>query len=203
MKTGILATYYGLTEASRSTFMIFAKPGKETSVGKPPEGIAIKIENKVLDELKVGEILIKGKNVIKNYWNDSEADKNIVDGWLRTGDLGHKDTEGYLYLDGRMDYVINIAGEKVVPEEVEEVVRVLIDVEDVVAVGTKNEMYGEIIKMFVKKSPNSKITKSDILSHCIKNLESFKVPREIEFVDDFPRNEFGKIERYRLSEKNE
>ena len=203
LKTGILATYYGLTEASRSTFMIFAKPGKETSVGKPPEGIVIKIENKVLDERKVGEILIKGKNVIKNYWNNSEADKNIVDGWLRTGDLGHKDAEGYLYLDGRMDYVINIAGEKVVPEEVEEVVRVLIDVEDVVAVGTKNEMYGEIIKMFVKKSPNSKITKSDILSHCIKNLESFKVPREIEFVDDFPRNEFGKIERYRLSEKNE
>ena len=69
-----LATYYGLTEASRSTFMIFAKPGKETSVGKPPEGIVIKIENKVSDELKVGEILIKGKNVIKNYWYDSEAD---------------------------------------------------------------------------------------------------------------------------------
>ena len=203
LKTGILATYYGLTEASRSTFMIFAKPGKETSVGKPPEGIVIKIENKVLDERKVGEILIKGKNVIKNYWNNSEADKNIVDGWLRTGDLGHKDAEGYLYLDGRMDYVINIVGEKVVPEEVEEVVRVLIDVEDVVAVGTKNEMYGEIMKMFVKKSPNSKITKSDILSYCIKNLESFKVPREIEFVDDFPQNEFGKIERYRLSEKNE
>ena len=57
--------------------------------------------------------------------------------------------------------------------------------------------------MFVKKSPNSKITKSDILSYCIKNLESFKVPREIEFVNDFPQNEFGKIERYRLSEKNE
>ena len=203
LKTGILATYYGLTEASRSTFMIFAKPGKETSVGKPPEGITIKIENKFSDELQVGEILIKGKNVIKNYWNDSEADKNIVDGWLRTGDLGHKDTEGYLYLDGRTDYIINIAGEKVVPEEVEEVVRVLIDVEDVVAIGTKNEMYGEIVKMFVKKSPNSKITKSNILSHCIKNLESFKVPREIEFVDDFPQNEFGKIERYRLSEKNE
>ena len=198
LKKGNLATYYGLTEASRSTFMIFDKLGKETSVGKPSNGIQIKIKNESLNELETGEILIKGENVIKNYWKNLDADKKIFNDWLQTGDLGHKDSEGYLYLDGRIDDVINIAGEKVVPDDIETIVRVLIDVEDVVVVGMKNEMYGEMIKMFVKKSTNSKITKSEILGYCIKHLESHKIPRQIEFLDDFPRNEFGKIERFKL-----
>jgi long-chain acyl-CoA synthetase len=198
LKNGFLATYYGLTEASRSTFMIFDKLGRETSVGKPYNDIMIKIQNESLNELETGQILIKGNNVIKNYWNNLEADKKIVDNWLQTGDLGHKDSEGYLYLDGRMDYVINVAGEKIIPDDIEKVVKVLTDVEDVVAIGIKNEMYGEIIKLFVKKSVGSKITKLEILSQCIKNLESYKVPREIEFLDDFPRNEFGKIQRINL-----
>ena len=198
LKNGFLATYYGLTEASRSTFMIFDKLGRETSVGKPYNDIMIKIENESLNELETGQILIKGNNVIKNYWNNLEADKKIVDDWLQTGDLGHKDSEGYLYLDGRMDYVINVAGEKIMPDDIEKVVKVLTDVEDVVAIGIKNEMYGEIIKLFVKKSVDSTITKLEILSQCIKNLESYKVPREIEFLDDFPMNEFGKIQRVNL-----
>jgi len=198
LKNGFLATYYGLTEASRSTFMIFDKLGRETSVGKPYNDVMIKIQNESLNELETGQILIKGDNVIKNYWNNLEADKRIVDYWLQTGDLGHKDSEGYLYLDGRIDHVINVAGEKIIPNDVETVVKVLTDVEDVVAIGIKNEMYGEIIKLFVKKSLHSKITKFEILSQCIKNLESHKVPREIEFVDDFPKNEFGKIQRFKL-----
>ena len=197
LKNGKLATYYGLTEASRSTFMVFDQLGKEESVGKPPVGITIRIKNESENELDVGEILIHGDNVIKNYWKNEPEDK-IVDGWLHTGDIGHKDEDGYLYLDGRLDGLINIAGEKVVAEEIEKVVRVLTGVEDIVVVGMKNEMYGQVIKAFIKKSNNSEITKSEILTHCIKNLEAFKVPREIEFVKDLPRNEFGKIQRFRL-----
>ena len=83
------------------------------------------------------------------------------------------------------------------PADIEKVVKVLTGVEDVLAIGMKNEMYGEVIKIFVKKSINAKITKSEILSHCIKNLESFKVPREIEFVNDFSSNEFGKMKHFR------
>lgn len=197
LKNGKLATYYGLTEASRSTFMVFDQLGKEESVGKPPDGITIRIKNESENELDVGEILIHGNNVIKNYWKNEPEDK-IIDGWLHTGDIGHKDADGYLYLDGRLDGLINIAGEKVMAEEIEKVVRVLTGVEDIVAVGMKNEMYGQVIKAFIKKSINSEITKSEILTHCIKNLEAFKVPREIEFVKDLPRNEFGKIQRFRL-----
>ena len=198
LKNGKLATYYGLTEASRSTFMVFDRVGREDSVGKPPLGIKIKIKNDSDNELKVGEILIKGKNVIKNYWINDEANKKIINGWISTGDLGHKDIEDYLYLDGRLDDLMNIAGEKVIPSDIEEVVKVLTGVEDVLVVGVKNEMYGQIIKVFIKKSLDSEITKSKILSHCIKNLESFKVPREIEFVKEIPHDEFGKIQRFRM-----
>jgi long-chain acyl-CoA synthetase len=197
LKNGKIATYYGLTEASRSTFMIFDQLGREESVGKPPHGIEIRIKSESSNELESGEILIKGKNVINHYWKNEQEDK-IIDGWIHTGDIGHKDADGYLYLDGRLDGLINIAGEKVMAEEIEKVVRVLTGVEDIVVVGMKNEMFGQIIKAFVKKSINNEITKSEILSYCIKNLESFKVPREIEFIKDFPRNEFGKIQRFRL-----
>ena len=200
LKNGKLATYYGLTEASRSTFMVFDGLGKENSVGISPEGIEIKIQNDSSNELESGEILIKGKNVITKYWNNVQADENIIDNWLRTGDLGHKDSDGYLYLDGRLDNLINTAGEKVLPEDIEKVVKVLTGIDDVIAVGVKNEMFGQVVKIFVQKSFYSKITKSDILTHCIKNLERFKVPREIEFVENFSRNEFGKIQRFKLQQ---
>ena len=200
LKNGKLVTYYGLTEASRSTFMVFDRLGKENSVGISPEGIEIKIQNDSSNELESGEILIKGKNVITKYWNNVQADENIIDNWLRTGDLGHKDSDGYLYLDGRLDNLINTAGEKVLPEDIEKVVKVLTGIDDVIAVGVKNEMFGQVVKIFVQKSFYSKITKSDILTHCIKNLERFKVPREIEFVENFSRNEFGKIQRFKLQQ---
>ena len=193
-----LVTYYGLTEASRSTFMIFDIPGKENSVGLPPKDVEIEINNDTKNPLDVGEILIKGPNVISNYWNNSKADELIKNSWLHTGDLGHKDSDGYLYLDGRTDYLINIAGEKIIPEDIEKVVKVLSGVEEAVAIGVKNEMFGHVIKLFVKKTNDSKIEKSEIISHCIKNLERYMVPREIQFVNDFPRNTFGKIERFSL-----
>lgn len=198
LKKGKLATYYGLTEASRSTFMIFDSTGKETSVGLPAPGIQIKLVDENGRETSAGEIWIKGPNVIKNYWNDEISDNDIVEGWLKTGDLGHLDNDGHLYLKGRIDDVINIAGDKVNPLEVERVVKILADIEDVVAIGIKHETFGQVVKLFVKKITNSSITKSDIMAHCIKNLERYKVPINIEFVDDFPRTEYGKIKRFML-----
>jgi len=197
LKSGKLATYYGLTEASRSTFMIFNVDGKESSVGMPAPGVQIKLVDQANNEVKDGEIWIKGPNVIKRYWHEA-PDSNPKDGWLRTGDLGYFDGDGYLYLKGRVDDVINVAGEKVNPLDVERVVKLLADIEEVVAVGTKHETFGQVVKLFVKKITNSSITKSDIISHCIKNLERYKVPVHIEFVDDFPKTEYGKIKRFML-----
>ena len=198
LKRGKLATYYGLTEASRSTFMIFDSAGKESSVGTPAPGVQIKLVDENNHETNDGQIWIKGSNVIKNYWHDEIFDNGIVDGWLKTGDLGYFDNDRYLYLKGRVDDVINVAGEKVNPLEVERIVKLLVDIEEAVAIGIKHESFGQTVKLFVKKITDSPITKSDIIGHCIKNLERYKVPTHIEFVDDFPRTEYGKIKRFML-----
>jgi len=191
LKNGNLATYYGLTEASRSTFMIFQEDSlKDDSVGKPASGVSIKIDD--------DEILIKGKNVISKYWKNENADKNIVDGWLRTGDTGFLDNENYLFLKGRKDDIINIGGEKVIPLEIEEVVKQIPEVTDVVAFGIKNEIFGQVIKLHVVKSNESDLDKSKILIHCIKNLEKFKIPAKIDFVEEIPKTSYGKVKRFML-----
>jgi len=196
LKIGKVATYYGLTEASRSTFMIFDGDDNIESVGKPSDGISLKLVSNN-NESTVGEVWIKGRNVIGNYWSDEHTKENLVDGWLKTGDLGRIDN-GYLYILGRVDDLINISGEKVYPQEIERVVKVLTGIDDVIAVPMKHEVFGEVVKLFVKKSMESNISKTDILTHCIKNLERFKVPAKIEFVEDFPRTDYGKIKRFML-----
>ena len=196
LNDGKVATYYGLTEASRSTFMLFDNNEKIESVGKPSDGISLKLVSSN-DESLIGEIWIKGKNVIEKYWNE-EYKENFTDGWLKTGDLGRVDDDGYLYILGRVDELINISGEKVYPQEIERAVKVLSGIDDAVAVPMKHEVFGEVVKLFVKKSIKSDVSKTDILTHCIKNLERFKVPAKIEFVEDFPRTNYGKIKRFML-----
>ena len=197
LKTGVVATYYGLTEASRSTFMIFNDDKKIESVGKPSDGIKIKIHKK--DDDDAGEIWIYGPNVLDNYWK-KEYSENKSDDWLKTGDLGKFDDDGFLYILGRVDDLINISGEKVYPQEIERIVKVLSGIDEVVAIPMKHKSFGEVVKLFVKKSVNSEISSSDILTHCIKNMERFKVPAKIEFVEDFLRTDYGKIKRFMLKE---
>jgi len=199
LKNGHLATYYGLTEASRSTFMIFEKNNeREESVGRVAPEIEIKIVSKDNDNLGMGEIWIKGNNVIKKYWNNTEADKNIVDRWLQTGDIGYFDKENYLFLKGRNDDIINIGGEKIVPREIEEVVMQIAGVEEVAAFGIKHEIFGQVIKLNVVKAKDSDLDKFVILTHCLKNLEKFKVPSKIDFVESIPKTDYGKVKRFML-----
>lgn len=199
LKNGKLSTYYGLTEASRSTFMTFTKNLERTnSVGIAAPGVEIKILNDENENMNEGEIWIKGKNVIKKYWLNKNADKNIVDGWIRTGDFGYFDEKKYLFLRGRKDDLINIGGEKVFPEEVEDVVRHIVGVKDVVAFGVNHDIFGQVIKIHVIKEKNTDVDKSKILVHCMKNLEKFKVPSKIEFVENIPRTDYGKVKRFML-----
>ena len=198
ISNGCLATYYGLTEASRSTFMIFDKvTSYDESVGQPAPGIKIKIVNDS-QKSKPGEIWIKGDNVIKKYWENTQADENLIDGWLKTGDLGYIDDSGYLYLLGRSDDVINIGGEKVMPDEIENVVKQIIGVENVTAFGIHHEIFGQVIKLHVIKSINSDLDKSTIINYCIKNLEKFKIPSKIDFVTNIPQTDYGKVKRFML-----
>lgn len=197
---GNLATYYGLTEASRSTFMIFDKNSShDESVGKPTLGIEIKIVNDNSNKSNVGEIWIKGQNVISKYWNNPTADEKLIDGWLKTGDLGYFDDDGYLYLTGRVDDLINIGGEKVMPEEIESVVKQIPGIENVAAFGIEHEIFGQVVKLHVIKSPDSSLDKSAILKFCINHLERYKVPTKIDFVTNIPHTEYGKVKRFMLN----
>ena len=196
-----LSTYYGLTEASRSTFMIFNEnKNKFESVGKVAPNVKIKIVRDN-NESKSGEIWIKGKNVITNYWNSKFSEKFSND-WLKTGDLGFFDLDGFLYLTGRLDDVINIGGEKVNPTEIENLVKKMEVIEEVIAVGVDHKLFGQAVKLLVKTSQNQKMQSLTIINHCKKNLERYKVPIEVEFVSNFPKNEYGKIIRRLITDNN-
>ena len=196
---GNLATYYGLTEASRSTFMIFDdESSHDESVGKPAPKIQIKIVYEDSDNSNSGEIWIKGKNVISKYWNNLSADKKIIDGWLKTGDLGYFDDDGYLYLTGRTDEMINVGGEKVMPEEIENIIKQIPGVENVAAFGINHDFFGQVVKVNIIKSQNSILDKSTILKFCMKNLERHKIPTKIDFVTKIPQTEYGKVKRFML-----
>jgi long-chain acyl-CoA synthetase len=199
LKTGKISTYYGLTEASRSSFMVFdGEVGKYNSVGQPAPDVQIKIEGDDLDGN--GEICIKGQNVINNYWKNKEMDGNIENGWLRTSDIGHFDKDGFLYLDGRIDDMINVSGEKVNPSEIEMIVNEIGGIEESIAIGIPHETFGQVVKLFAKKTNESKIQESEVIAYCIKRLERYKVPVNIRFIDEFPRTEYGKIKRYELKD---
>ena len=112
--------------------------------------------------------------------------------------MGYLDDDGYLFLKGRNDEVINVGGEKIIPHDIEQVVRQIPGVEDSAAFGIPHEVFGQTIKLVVKKSENSDLGKLVILTHCMKNLEKFKIPSKIEFVDSIPKNEYGKVKRSML-----
>ena len=200
LKMGKISTYYGLTEASRSSFMIFDKElEKYNSVGRAAPDVQIKIDYN--DDLeKNGEIYIKGENVIDNYWKDEEMDRNIENGWLKTSDIGHFDEDGYLYLDGRIDDMINVSGEKVNPSEIEMIVNQMEGIEESVAIGISHETFGQVVKLFAKKTNQSNVEESEIIAFCVKKLERYKVPVNIQFIDEFPRTEYGKIKRHELKD---
>ena len=146
-------TYYGLTEASRSTFLLFNNDiRKIESVGKPAPNVEIKIitnNGDTSNEHAIGEVLIKGPNVIDEYWVDTVKEPKIKNGWLATGDLGFFDNDGYLYLKGRKDDIINVAGEKVSPTEIELVIKQLDKIQDVGVIGVPDKTFGEIPVAFI------------------------------------------------------
>ena len=193
-------TYYGLTEASRSTFLLFNKnKNKLESVGKTAPGIEIKIldnDGKVISNDAMGEIFIKGDNVIKNYWNNTHADQSIEDGWLQTGDLGYFDSDNFLFLKSRKDDLINVGGEKFTSEEVELIIKEIPEISDVAVIGISNEIFGQLPVAFVVT--NKEITVTQIINHCSKKMERYKIPHKISFLDALPKTDSGKIKRNSL-----
>jgi long-chain acyl-CoA synthetase len=190
--------YYGLTEASRSSFNLYNENREKVeSVGRPAPNVKIRIADGEMQESpanEIGEIMISGRHVVDGYWkNPGETEKSIVNGWLRTGDMGYFDPDGYLWIVGRKDHMINVSGQKVSPQEIENVVCKFPGVKEVAAVGCKDGIFGEAVKIFVVAE--GKVESDDIIRFCRGRLENYKVPRSVEFVGSLPKTEAGKIKR--------
>ncbi|MFH1285814.1 MAG: class I adenylate-forming enzyme family protein [Candidatus Micrarchaeota archaeon] len=198
-------TYYGLTEASRSSFHCFNQNlSRWNSVGKPAPNVKIKIMHADGKEAKAnerGEVCIFGEHVIDSYWKNEEASKAIRAGWFHTGDLGFFDANGFLFISGRVDDVINVGGEKVVPGEVERIIRVLPFVKDAAVVGKIDDAFGEIPVAFIVTDSKNAQTETLIKQECKNSLEPFKIPQQIFFIDEIPKTESGKKKYNLLREK--
>ncbi|MBU4583143.1 MAG: long-chain fatty acid--CoA ligase [Proteobacteria bacterium] len=180
---------YGLTEASpASSFSRLDMPQKPGSIGIPIPGVAAKIvdeEGRELPRETVGELILRGENVMKGYYKDEEATAQVIrDGWLHTSDLGRMDGDGYIFLTGRKKRMIITSGFNVYPREIEIVLGLHPAVQEARIIGKEDLLRGEIVKAVVLKKPGMEIEERELLKHCRTYLSSYKVPREIEFVTE-------------------
>jgi long-chain acyl-CoA synthetase len=148
---------------------------------------------------EAGEICIRGPQVMEGYWQrpTETAEVMLPDGWLRTGDVGRMDEGGYIFIEDRKKDMILVSGFNVYPNEIENVIVELEGVLEAAAIGLPDERSGEIVKIFVVRKDDS-LTEQDIIDHCKVNLTNYKRPRVVEFRDDLPKTNVGKILRREL-----
>jgi len=180
---------YGLTEASpASSFSRLDMPQKPGSIGIPIPGVVAKIvdeEGRELPRETVGELILRGENVMKGYYKDAKATAQVIrDGWLHTSDLGRMDGDGCIFLTGRKKRMIITSGFNVYPREIEIVLGLHPAVQEARIIGKEDLLRGEIVKAVVVKKPGMEIEERELLKHCRTYLSSYKVPREVEFVTE-------------------
>ena len=168
------------------------------SCGLPGPGTEVRIvdvDGRECEVGEVGEILIRGPQVMKGYWNmPQETAKSIdADGWFRSGDAGYLDAEGYLYIHDRVKDMIVSGGENVYPAEVENVLMGHPAIADVAVIGVPHEKWGETAKAVVVKAPGAEVTEQDIIDYSREHLAKYKCPTSVDWVDALPRNPSGKI----------
>lgn len=199
-----ICMHYGLTEASRSTFMEFHEDVLHLdSVGKPSPHTDVKIIDENGRECQYqteGEICIKGEHVTHGYLDLPNNDVFWGE-YFRTGDWGYKSKDGYIYLISRKKELINVGGKKVSPIEVEEQLLKISGIEDCACIGVSDEdnVLGEVVKAFIVKSHNSTLTFEDIEQQLIGKLEPYKLPVYYQWINQIPKTQNGKIQRNALN----
>lgn len=190
---------YGLTETSSLTTTMppCDTLRKGASVGLPVSGVQLRVVDLDGNDLPpdtVGELWVKGPNVVTSYWNKPEATaKNLGDGWLRTGDLARIDEEGFVYVVDRMKDMINRGGENVYSIEVESALLDHPAVLEVAVVPRPHSIFGEVVHAFVVPSPGTSPTEDELIEHCERLIADYKVPAGVTFLDELPRNPGGKV----------
>ena len=193
---------YGLTETSPAAIVCRIDSEFAGTIGLPLPSTEVIIagdDGNPLPIGEVGEICIKGPQVMEGYWQrpTETADVMLPGGWLRSGDVGRMDEDGYVFIEDRKKDMILVSGFNVYPNEIENIVVELDGVLEAAAIGLPDERSGEIVKIFVVRKDDS-LTEQDILDHCRANLTNYKRPRVVEFRDDLPKTNVGKILRRAL-----
>ncbi|KJY69053.1 long-chain-fatty-acid--CoA ligase FadD [Vibrio nigripulchritudo] len=205
---GFLLEGYGLTECAP---LVAANPHDSTeysgAIGLPVPSTDVRIvddEGKVLANDQVGELQVRGPQVMQGYWQRPEATKDVIDqdGWLSTGDIVKFDENGFLHIVDRKKDMILVSGFNVYPNEIEDVVSLHGKVLEVAAIGEPHEVSGEVVKICVVKRDPS-LTKEELIGHCREHLTGYKIPRVVEFRDDLPKTNVGKILRRALREETQ
>ncbi len=203
-----LVQAYGLTETSPAACINPLDKREFTgSIGVPISSTDASIRDDDGNELPIGdigELCIKGPQVMKGYWNrpDETAKVMIDDEWLRTGDIARIDAKGYVYIEDRKKDMILVSGFNVYPNEIEDVITGHPDVVEAAAIGIPDERSGEIVKLFVV-SKNPALSKEEVVTYAREYLTGYKIPKVIEFRDELPKTNVGKILRRALRDEEQ
>jgi long-chain acyl-CoA synthetase len=193
---------YGLTETSPAS--ICNRPDAEYSgaIGLPIPSTEVFIagdDGNPLPIGEIGEICIRGPQVMKGYWQRPAETSEVMlpDGWLRTGDIGRMDQDGFVFIEDRKKDMILVSGFNVYPNEIENVVVEMDGILEAAAIGVADEHSGEVVKVFAVRTDES-VTEQDVLAYCKENLTGYKRPKYVEFRDELPKTNVGKILRREL-----
>ena len=195
---------YGMTETGMNLSNPLHGERRIGSVGLPLPGVEARIVNSVTDEPlpdnEVGEVQIRGDHVFNGYWQmpKKTADSFTADGWLRTGDLGLREPDGYYSLKGRFKDLIITGGLNVYPPEVELVLTDHPAVAACAVIGCLDDEWGERVTAVVVHKPGQSSSAEAIIDYCRQHLVNYKVPRTVVFVDELPSNALGKVQKARL-----
>jgi len=148
-----------------------------------------------------GEILLRGPNVMQGYYKAPELTAQAIDrgGWLRTGDLGYRDADGYYFITGRLKELIIKGGENIAPREIDEALLKHPAVLEAAAVGVPDPDYGQEIFAFVVLKPGRQCSEAELREFCLNDLGKYKTPKRIRLLDELPKGPSGKVQRLKLA----
>ena len=204
-KKGVLLEGYGLSECSPVVAVNLPHKQKPKSVGPAIPGVSVKIVDEDMVELprgEIGEIIVKGDNVMQGYWKRPEATaETIVNGWLKTGDLGYMDEEGFIYIVDRKKDLIISKGINIYPREIEEVLMKNPHIKAAAVIGVQDEKSGEVPVAYIELEDQASIGVNEIKQYLREHLANFKIPKAIYIIDELPKNATGKVLKRVLKER--
>lgn len=199
---------YGLTETSPAAVVNPVNVDRfNGSIGLPIPSTEVRIcddddDGNDVEPGGIGEICIRGPQIMEGYWQNPEETEKVMlpGGWFRSGDVGRMDEDGFIYIEDRKKDMILVSGFNVYPNEIEGIAVEMDGILEAAAIGMPDEKSGEVVKLFVVKSDPS-VTELDVMNFCRDNLTGYKVPKQIEFRDDLPKTNVGKILRRALRDE--